>query len=233
MLVSASSAKRCLSLGMPQLGFVPRCAVVVEPCADRLAQLLFQLPELGTCGEVVARAVGIEYRLARRKQRLRHVAPLFFGDCRKVGGQQHMDDVEAREEQPAEQALVGLAKSGVGRSAGVAALSIQHGRRIAAAFEQFVVVFELGVALMQEIRQTRHEPCFRESFHRFVLSATTTALLRRRGLALLLALCLYFLLLAAFIRQHVRLAVDLQRAALERLAVAGLDVVAGDAFVAT
>lgn len=82
-------------------------AVLVDPTADADTELLFELPELGALGEIIAEIVDGEDRRADAGELQGYRLPLVFGNGREIRRKDQVDGVVLREEQAPEQHLVG------------------------------------------------------------------------------------------------------------------------------
>ena len=166
---------------MAELGFITRRAVVVDPLPDAEAQLGFQLPELGTRGEVVAQSIAGEDRLAGRQQGPGDGAALIFRNVGEIVREDQVDRIELREQQTSEKTPVSKAKRTLGTAARVTSTTVEVGGHGAATIQKLCAVLELGMAFAKVIIQSCPEPRLGIYLHSGMLSFPTPPLLRLIG----------------------------------------------------
>lgn len=126
-----------------ELGFTARRAVVVDPLPDAEAQLGFQLPELGTRGEVVAQSIAGEDRLAGRQQGPGDGAALIFRNVGEIRSRIRLDRIELASADLGKDP-VSKAKRTLGTAARVTSTTVEAGGHGAATIQKLCAVLGAG-----------------------------------------------------------------------------------------
>ena len=211
---------------MPGGAAVARDTVLVNPMPDTDTKFLFELPELGALGEIIAQIVDGEDRRADAGEFQGYRLPLALGDSREIRCQDQMYGIVFREEQTPEEDIVCSMYRLLDSCSLPDTFRVALESETAALLDHRPVELTRGMAHFEKMPQALPEPFFIGAFHRrsglaFAAAALTLILLGL--LSLFLFSVLFFLLLPTpllrkVIDHAVRAGVDTQDTG-QRLAV--------------